>query len=346
LEQKLAANLDWHGARIKFLARFLTALITTRTVNLAEIASVFAGVAQPASHYERCRRFLKDFDLPYAELAQFIVGLLDVDTWTLALDRTNWKFGKTDLNLLVLAVVQQGTAYPVVWFPLEKAGNSNTDERILLLELFLTLFEKEQIAALVADREFVGKTWLAWLTAQGIPFQIRAKASFQATYRGRGGALSQWFRHATLQRPLVLRRPCQMWDAAYYLSGCRLPSGEYLILVAPTYEPQALAQYARRWGIETLFAALKTRGFHLEDTHVTKEDRLQKLFALLTLAFAWCHQVGLWLNQQQPLQKKKHGRPPRSIFRRGLDCLRRLFTQGTHRDPLCWQQVLHLLPDP
>ena len=52
LEQKLAANLTWHGARIKFLARFLTAFITTRTVNLAEIASVFAGHAQPDSHYE------------------------------------------------------------------------------------------------------------------------------------------------------------------------------------------------------------------------------------------------------------------------------------------------------
>ena len=45
LEQKLAANLTGHGARIKFLARFLTALITTRTVNLAAIASGCAGRA-------------------------------------------------------------------------------------------------------------------------------------------------------------------------------------------------------------------------------------------------------------------------------------------------------------
>ena len=136
-----------------------------------------------------------------------------------------------------------------------------------------------------------------------------------------------------------------MWGAAYYLSGCRLPSGEYLLLVSPTYAPNALTNYAERWGIETLFAALKTRGFHFEDTHVTHEDRLQKLFALLALAFAWCHQVGLWLKAQQPLKKKRHGRLPQSHFRRGLDCLRRLFTQGTHRDPLFWQQVLHLLPD-
>jgi hypothetical protein len=346
LEQKLAANLTWHRARIKFLARFLTALITTRSVNLSQIASVFAGPAQPHSHYERCRRFLKDFDLPYAQIAQFIAALLGVTSgWTLALDRTNWKLGSTDLNLLVLAIVHQGTAYPVLWFPLDKAGNSNTEERILLLELFLALFEKDQIATLVADREFVGKTWLEWLSAQPLPFQLRVKESFQITYRGRRGALREWFRTATPQRPLVLKRPAQMWGARYYFSGCRLASGEYLILVAPTYEPQALEQYARRWGIETLFAALKTRGFNLEDTHVTKEERLQKLVALLALAFAWCHQVGLWLHQQRPLKKKKHGRLPKSHFRRGLDCLRRLFTQGTQSDPLLWQQVLYLLSD-
>ena len=79
LEQKLAANLDWHGARIKFLARFITALITTRTVNLAALASVFDGTAQTASHYQTCHRFRKDFDLPFAAIAHFIVRLLGIE---------------------------------------------------------------------------------------------------------------------------------------------------------------------------------------------------------------------------------------------------------------------------
>ena len=191
----------------------------------------------------------------------------------------------------------------------------------------------------------MGKAWLAWLSQAKLPFQIRVKESFQVTYRGRQGALRGWFRHAMPERPLCFKRPCQMWGGAYYLSGCRLPTGAYLILVSPTYEPAALTNYAVRW-LETLFAALKTRGFNLEDTHVTKEERLQKLFALLALAFAWCHQVGLWLQAQQPQKKKQHGRLPRSHFRRGLDCLRRLFTHGTHRENLVWKQVLALLSDP
>ena len=344
LEQKLIDNLAWHGARIKFRARFLSALITTRSVNLAHLANVFAGRAKPASHYQTCHRFLKDFDLPFAQIARFVVRLLGVENgWTLALDRTNWKFGQTDLNLLMLALVHEGIAYPLLWFSLDKAGNSHTDERILVLELFLSLFTKEQVATLVADREFVGKRWLEWLTEHELPFQIRVKENTQVTARGRTQALRAWFRHATEQHPLVRKRPCQMWGGAYYFSGFRRPDGEYIILVSPTYEPQALAYYRQRWGIETLFGALKTRGFNLEDTHMTKEERLQKLVALLALAFCWCHRVGLWLQEQKAVRKKKHGRLPQSVFRRGLDCLRRLFVLGTDTNLLLWHKVLHLL---
>ena len=147
LEQKLADNLTWHPSRIKFLARLMSALVTARTVNLTQIAAVFAGRAQIDSHYKRCQRFLRHFNLPYSEVAHFIIQILGINSgWTLALDRTNWKLGKAELNLLVLAIVHRGTAYPFFWFPLDRAGNSRTDERILILKLLFGLFEKNRWA--------------------------------------------------------------------------------------------------------------------------------------------------------------------------------------------------------
>ncbi len=61
LEQILAANLSWNRARIKFLSRFLIALFQVQTVNLAKIASVFAGDAKVASHYKKLQRFVRFF---------------------------------------------------------------------------------------------------------------------------------------------------------------------------------------------------------------------------------------------------------------------------------------------
>ena len=72
--------------------------------------------------------------MPYAEIAQLVVKLLGVaGPWTLTLDRTNWQLGKTDLNILLLGIVHQGIAYPLVWLVLPKAGNSHTEERITVI---------------------------------------------------------------------------------------------------------------------------------------------------------------------------------------------------------------------
>ena len=84
---------------------------------------------------------------------------------------------------------------------------------------------------------------------------------------------------------------------------------------------RALEDYKRRWGIEVLFAALKSRGFDLEQTHLVHIERIEKLFALLALAFTWAHLVGEWIAQTKPLKIKKHGRKEQSLFRYGLDHL-------------------------
>ena len=103
----------------------------------------------------------------------------------------------------------------------------------------------------------------------------------------------------------------------------------------------SLSDYGLRWGIETLFGALKSRGFCLEATHVVAEERLSRLLALLAIAFCWAFAAGVWLSRQTPLKLKKHGRAAVSLFRRGLDWLRRLllplcgqFRQGDFQDAL------------
>jgi predicted SPOUT superfamily RNA methylase MTH1 len=56
-----------------------------------------------------------------------------------------------------LAIAYRGTALPVFWSVLDKAGNSHTAERIALLKRFIAVFGVNNIAALLADREFVGE---------------------------------------------------------------------------------------------------------------------------------------------------------------------------------------------
>ncbi len=140
LEQTLSDNLPWNKARIKFVARFLLALYAVRTVNLSILAKAFSCHAHEESNYNRLQRFLRRFEMSYAQLALFIVKSLGVPgPYTLALDRTNWKVGAVDLNTLMLSIVYRGVGVPVVWIVLSEAGASDTGERTTVMEIFLDL---------------------------------------------------------------------------------------------------------------------------------------------------------------------------------------------------------------
>jgi hypothetical protein len=85
------------------------------------------------------------------------------EPWVLSLDRTEWSFGKIRFNIFMLGVVHEGIAYPLVWTMLAKKGNSNSCERMDLIDKFLKLFPEVQVDYLCGDREFVGKEWLTSL---------------------------------------------------------------------------------------------------------------------------------------------------------------------------------------
>lgn len=318
LKAALAEHLAWHGARLSFLAQFLLALFKVRSVNLAEIAEGFSGPAQVASHYKRLQRFFRGFTVNDGPWARLLVRLFPVGDgpWMLTLDRTNWQFGKAEINFLILGIAHQGMALPILWTVLDKPGNSDTAERIALLRRFLDLFGSASIKALLADREFVGEEWLEWLQAEHIPFYLRLKRNTLIpnawNKRLRADVLFQNLRPGQA-RYLDGRRP--VWGCFVHLSALRLDDGE-LLLIASSGVPQADAftAYAQRWEIETLFGALKSRGFNLETTHLTQPDRLSTLLALLALAFAWTYRAGETLATQAPIPQKKRstGRSSRS----------------------------------
>jgi hypothetical protein len=346
LERTLRENVAWNRARINFLARFLLAVIEVRTVNLSEVANVFGGRAKPASHYKRVQRFLRFFEMPYAEVARFVVRLLGVSApWVITLDRTDWYLGETPINIMVVGIAYRGVAFPVLWTILEKKGCSDTEERIALLREFGRIFGYRAISYLCADREFIGKDWFAWLRSQQVDFRIRVRENTQVR-NGRGQLVDihRLFRAQRIGQPWTLEAARPIWGLPLFISGVRLTSGEYVIVVAPRSTPTALSDYARRWEIETLFGCLKSRGFRLEETHLVHPERLKKLIALLALAFCWAHLIGEWLTRQQPLKLKKHGRKAVSIFRHGFDHLRRILCNLMSRpQQIAFRQVTKLL---
>lgn len=122
----------------------------------------------------------------------------------------------------------------------------------------------------------------------------------------------------------------------------RLEDNSLLTVIAPCYTYTIIDDYAQRWGIETLFGIFKSRGFNLEDTHLTDSERLSRLFALLTIALCWAYRTGQWLTKQKPISIKKHGRKAKSVFRFGFDYLRRILL-NLEQYELGFRQTLQFL---
>jgi len=122
----------------------------------------------------------------------------------------------------------------------------------------------------------------------------------------------------------ILRHQRCLWGYWVYIAALRLDDGSLLVVATQTAPTSAITDYAKRWGIETVFGIFKTRGFCLESTHLKDSERLSKLLALLSLALCWVILTGEWLHQLKPLTVKKHGRRAKSIFRYGFDHLRNI----------------------
>jgi hypothetical protein len=346
LERTLANNVAWNKARINFLAKFLLALIQVKTVNLVQVATAFSGQTQPSSNYKRVQRFLRFFEISYAEVAFFIVKLVGLPApWVITLDRTDWYLGASPLNVMTLGICYRGIAFPLLWTILEKKGCSDTAERIWLLQEFDRLFGFAAIDYLCADREFVGKKWFAYLANNGVDFRIRVRANTKITNgRGQAVAARRLFCGFRIDQPVALIGARRVLGLNLHISGMKLRAGEYLIVASARPTDRAIAEYANRWEIETLFGCMKTRGFCLEQTHVTEPERLKKLLVLVTLAFCWAHIIGEWLNEHKPLKVKAHGRKARSIFRYGFDHLRRILCNLTSTaQQIAFRQVIQLL---
>ena len=327
LERTLAETVTWNKARRNFLAKFVVALVQVKTISLAQVSSVMPGHAKQDSHYKRCQRFLRFFDLPFAEIALLVVKLLGITgPFIVSVDRTDWYLGKTPLNILMLSVVWKGVAFPLLWTVLEKKGCSDTRERIELWEKYLKLFGKDSLAFVTADREFIGRDWFSYLRREKVTFRIRIKENLKVT-NARGNKMVSAKNLFRTQRAGVGHLLCgrrRVLGEEVALMGMRTAQGEYVIVASNAESAEILADYAQRWKIETLFGCLKSRGFCLEETHVTRPERLEKLLALITLAFCWAYIVGEWLTRANPIKIKKHGRLAKSIFRHGFDYLRRV----------------------
>ncbi len=327
LSRAVAKHIGLSATRRETLSWLALLIMQHGTISLWRLAAYVASAARTDSVRRRFYRFFQFVRLDGALAARVVVDLLRLSgkPWVLAIDRTNWEFGKTTINILMISVVWNGMGIPLLWTLLPTTGNSNTSERTELLDRLRTAFPDLKIAALMGDREFIGDAWMAYLQRENIAFILRLRENQFVLRQGYAALpMSTIAQHLKVGEKMIVKGLCRLGRQDETLSSpvrlvvTRLASGELLALACSGGARHGLARYRQRWTIETMFGNLKTKGFALEATHLADPDKLCTLLALMAFAVALTVKTGVAMARLHPIPVKKHGRRAWSLFALGL----------------------------
>ena len=239
---------------------------------------------------------------------------------TLCLDRTEWKFGQTEVNVLMLTARCGEVAIPLFWELLDKkSGNSAVADRVGLLNKAIDLLGIQRIGLLVADWEFVGANWVRYLKECQVPLCLRLPKTHPV--RLRNGEV--WPIEDLLERKSERFYEQVLVDGQWLKVHLKRLKDKELLYLVGRFPPKALGNlYRHRWSIEAMFQGLKKRGFDLEVTHLQSLNKLKKLIALVGIAYGFCVVAGHHFHRKvKVIPLKRHGYKSNGYFRKGKDKL-------------------------
>ncbi|WP_169331071.1 transposase [Deinococcus gobiensis] len=181
-----------------------------------------------------------------------------------------------------MAVVWREVAIPLLFELLPHGGSSDTQTRHVLLDDVLCLLSCTHIRVLYADQEFIGEAWISGLVQRGIPLCVRLRVDTMVDeWRA-----DDWLARLPPEATGLWCEDVEVYGQAMKVVLTRTAGGGPFIVASNTGAVQEIqTRYRRRFRIECLFRALKTKGFNLENTHMTLHDHVERLLCLLTVAY-------------------------------------------------------------
>ena len=243
--------------RIDTLGRLVDvvqAVITSQTVNLSALCAHLPGNSSHDAKKRRAERAVRDEQLTEEVFLALLLSLLPAGKLLLSLDRTTWERGEAPLNLLVLGVVLHDYTLPLVWTALPHDGNflgrtapmrtlarSHTDVRLELVKRLLKALPASRWKGLVADREFIGGAWFAFLHQQGIKRANRIRKNAVVD----GLRIDEWFADVRAGEVRCLFEKAEVYGEQMQVVATKSPTGDLVVIATDFRLQETLALYRK-----------------------------------------------------------------------------------------------------
>lgn len=332
---------------VKVFMLLVQCIIRSRTVCLykcrAEVGSVLNRKdIKLDTAYARLLRFfkIKNIDGFCVGIIRLIIHLIGIQGPVyMSLDRTNWKIGSNNINVLFIGLLlDNGIFIPVIWDLYNKRGNTSEDERCELIKRFFKVWpvDKAVEITLLGDREFIGVNWFNFMKSVHFSFVVRARMQDYwgevalALNKSIEATEAHIFRtvkkNGYFQIPIVLKGDLFYYTVLPNRSKRKKKDDKWLILISDKNDLEWIStSFPKRWGIEVFFYHCKTNGFNLEDLNLINLVKAQLMMGVIAICYVLSIKKGTECEKiKEPLIKNYKDKKSKaiSLFRLGYDNLK------------------------
>lgn len=320
---------------ILILSMMITGILMGKKAQLSEMSLHVPHPAKADSIAKRFQRFVKNdrvhvqsYFMPFA---QEILARLSHETLHLALDASQVGRG---CMVLMVAIVYKNRALPLAWLVYEgKKGHTTADRHIQALKKVLPLIPQEASVILLGDAEYDTVEMLTWVKDETTwNYVIRTEPRIGLTKNDKRYPI----------RYLVYGKGCRsivsqvlftakLFGPVQVVGWWEDPHRKPIYLVSSLEDMDEICSaYGKRFKLETLFSDQKSRGFHIQKSHLSDPERLARLLLAAALAYIWMIYLGLEVSLDESMRSlvDRPNRTDKSIFRLGFDWLKLALTRG------------------
>jgi hypothetical protein len=322
--QKLSGRQARH---MNTLAGMVSGIVRSGKSQLKAMAKKAPDSSKVESRIKRFSRYLQNEEInaqtyfvPFIEA--LLVGLAKSGPLVLAIDGS--EVGRNCLAL-VISVIYQKRALPLVWVVVQGSkGHFPEETHCQLVETLKPLLPEESDVIFLGDGEFDGNQLQADIANNGWEYVCRTAKNRLVNDDGDQFALGEIHLQPgdCLSLPDVLVTQDE-YGPVLVVAWWRKDAQEPIYLVSNmTLAEEACYWYGKRFRIETFFSDQKSRGFHLQKSHIADPERMSRLLIAACLAYIWVIYLGIIAKRDQWVAIiHRTDRCDLSLFQLGLDLL-------------------------
>ena len=294
--QKFYPTMVGHAAsRFNTMLQIVSGMVVSKHCHLPKIAGKIQAPIKQESTIAKLKRWLSNNDVNgniyFSPLLDRLLPTLINGTAQLIIDGS---VVGSNSACLMASLIYKNRTIPIAWIVGEgRKGHFDVGFHIELLKTLKQILPADVQVTVIGDGEFDGVDFLETLDAYGWSFVVRAAKNAKFTQRGNEINLSKKLKPGERRSWVEVEFTNEYYGPVMVTAWRPGKKNEIIYLVSNRLTAlEATQNYKKRQKIETFFSDLKTKGFHLQKSHLADLGKLGNLIITACIAYIWIVLLG------------------------------------------------------